>query len=119
MKRDKTMDPFNPHAGHIVPRIQTPPPLKPAHATHELAAGFMLGKDPNTTIVACFTCRKAIFTVNVLQDAKHSLTTEVKPLGNWKVPKQDDNDCPLCGGQYRRFDPKFQKFQYLTSNGVL
>lgn len=114
---------FETDTGHLVPRKMRPPPLETPRVM-ELAWGQSIGQDPDLTIIACMSCRTPIFSVRVLDHKSHqgkpgSLTTETKPLGDWKVPGQDDSHCPVCHGLYREYNPGTTGYRYLTSRGRL
>lgn len=110
-------DKFDPDLGHLVPRSQPPRNLNVPQFL-ELAPNFMLGKDPNVTIVGCFSCHKPLFEIRILRDT-YPIATEMVPLGDYKVPKADENDCPLCRANYRRWDDQAKLFKYFSNKGIL
>lgn len=121
MKNDKTKPNLEEKVGHLLPRSQRPAPLETPKPVGGLAAGDMLGKNPNETIVMCITCRKPLFVLYQIEE-KSKFSTEQKPatpLGDWDAPKTPKDKCPVCRGAWTKLNKKATAFIYLTNKGIV
>jgi hypothetical protein len=98
---------------------------------HELASGGMLHSEntPDRTILVCWTCKKPLWIIWPLEVLSKFSTFQkpATPIGHkWnleertnKNKKGPDFTCPLCGGNFAKFNEKFNTAQYMTDKGII
>jgi hypothetical protein len=95
-----------------------------------LAAGGMLHSKggESRTIIACFTCKKPLWIIwpLIVLSKFSTFQKPATPIGHkWSLEdrtknrKVPDFTCPLCKGNFAKFNAKQNSAQYLTDKGIM
>ncbi len=114
-------DKFDKKTGSIVARSQPPRNLGTPKPKSGLAAGQLLGTNPNETTVFCIRCKTALMIVYpiVRLSAFSTYQKPTKSLGDWEAPKNPDSPCPVCKAMWGNFNRKLNRCEYLTDKGLM